>query len=126
MDAAGYSVRCSRAGAIGFVSKAGGIDELLTSVQIALAGYTLFPTDQHSSVDISLRFLPESDVLEALSGRELEVLRYLAKGCRVRDIAREMLLSEKTISTYKSRLIDKLQLSNFVELIDFAKRNGLV
>jgi two-component system response regulator EvgA len=54
------------------------------------------------------------------------VLRSLARGHRIKDIADELLLSEKTVSTYKSRLIGKLQVGNLLELVDLAKRNDLI
>ncbi|MFZ3183893.1 MAG: response regulator transcription factor [Pseudomonas sp.] len=120
-----YSVRCSRAGASAFVCKDGDMTELLTAVQVVLAGYTLFPVTDSSSVDVSTRLVLEEDILKSLSARELTVLRYLARGYRIKDIAQEMLLSEKTASTYKARLVVKLQVSNQVELVELAKRNGL-
>jgi two-component system response regulator EvgA len=126
LQAESYSIRCSRAGAAGFVCKEGNLSELLTAVQIILAGYTLFPTTDLSSIDASSRLAPEKDMLKLISPRELSVLRYLARGYLNKDIAQEMLLSVKTISTYKARLIAKLQVANLVELADFAKRNELI
>ena len=120
-----YAIRCSRAGASGFVCKDSDLTELLSAVQIVLAGYTLFPTTDFSSVDSSSRLASEETLVKALSDRELTVLRNLARGHRVKDIARELMLSEKTASTYKARLIVKLQVGNFVELVELAKRNGL-
>ncbi|WP_275671733.1 response regulator transcription factor [Pseudomonas arsenicoxydans] len=126
LDASRYAIRCSRAGASGFVSKDGDINELLSAVQIVLAGYTLFPTTDFSSVDSSSRLASEEALLKTLSDRELAVLRNLARGHRIKDIAHELMLSEKTASTYKARLIVKLQVGNFLELVEFAKRNGLI
>ena len=120
-----YAIRCSRSGASGFVSKDGDLAELLSAVQIVLGGYTLFPTMDFSSVDSSSMLASEETLLKTLSDRELSVLRGLARGHRVKDIAQELMLSEKTASTYKSRLIVKLQVGNFVELVELAKRNGL-
>lgn len=121
-----YAVRCSRAGAVGFVCKDGDLNELLTAVKITLTGYTLFPTTHLSSLDTSSVQVAEKDMVKKLSARELTVLRYLARGYLNKAIAREMLLSVKTVSTYKSRLIIKLQVDNLVELIEFSKRNELV
>lgn len=121
-----YAIRCSRAGASGFVCKDSDLSELLSAVQIVLAGYTLFPTTEFSSVDASSRLVSEEILVKTLSDRELTVLRSLARGYRIKDVARELMLSEKTASTYKARLIVKLQVGNFVELVELAKRNGLV
>ncbi|WP_155736145.1 response regulator transcription factor [Pseudomonas chlororaphis] len=126
LDLSRYAIRCSRAGACAFVSKDGNLSELLSAVQIVLAGYTLFPTTDFSSVDTSSRLATEETLIKSLSDRELAVLRQLARGRRVKDIAEEMMLSEKTASTYKARLILKLQVSNFLELVELAKRNRLV
>lgn len=126
LDASRYAIRCSRAGASGFVGKDGDINELLSVVRIVLAGYTLFPTTDFSTVDVSSRLVAEDALLKTLSDRELAVLRHLARGYRVKDIARELMLSEKTTSTYKARLIVKLQVGNFLELVELAKRNDLV
>lgn len=124
MSADQHAVRCSRAGASAFISKEGDIAELLSAVQIVLAGYTLFPSTQ-SFQEISHGPGSEELVIKSLSERELSVLRLLARGYRVRDIANEFLLSQKTVSTYKVRLESKLGVNNMAELIDIAKRNGV-
>ena len=121
-----YALRCARAGASGFVSKDDDLQELLTAVQVVLRGYTLFPLSDLTAGDTSAQQMGEVEVVKTLSARELSVLRYLARGYRIKNIAREMLLSEKTVSTYKARLIIKLQVDNQVELIELAKRNGLL
>lgn len=126
LDTNRYAIRCSRAGASGFVSKDGPLEELLSAVQIVQAGYTLFPTTDFSSVDSSSRLGTEEKLIETLSDRELAVLRQLARGHRIKDIAQELMLSEKTASTYKARLILKLQVGNFLELVELAKRNDLI
>lgn len=102
------------------------MDELLRAVQVVLAGYTLFPSTDFSTVDSSSSELPEARLLEMLSDREIIVLRNLASGRRIKDIAQELMLSEKTTSTYKARLIEKLRVNNFLELVDLAKRNNLI
>ncbi|MFJ2713260.1 response regulator [Pseudomonas sp. NPDC087346] len=126
LDLSRYAIRCSRAGAYAFVSKDGDLNELLSAVQIVLAGYTLFPTTDFSSVDTSSRLTSEEALMKSLSDRELAVLRQLVRGRRVKDIAKELMLSEKTASTYKARLILKLQVTNFLELVELAKRNQVI
>ncbi|WP_282597753.1 response regulator [Pseudomonas koreensis] len=126
LDLSRYAIRCSRAGAYAFVSKDGNLNELMSAVQIVLAGYTLFPTTDFSSVDTSSRLATEEALMKSLSDRELAVLRQLARGRRVKDIAEELMLSEKTASTYKARLIIKLQVANFLELVELAKRNKVI
>ncbi|WP_271196035.1 response regulator transcription factor [Pseudomonas turukhanskensis] len=126
LDASRYAVRCARAGASAFVPKDSDPKQLISAVQVVLSGYKLFPINEYSSVDGSATLASEKELIETLSDRELTVLRALGRGHRIRDIASELLLSEKTVSTYKSRLIAKLQVGNFLELVELAKRNDLV
>lgn len=121
-----YAPRCARSGAAGFASKASDLSELLTVVQVVLAGYTLFPAVKASSVDSQACTMSEAALVGMLSPRELLVLRYLARGERVGKIAELMFISIKTVSTYKARLMEKLQLNSLAALIDFAKRNNLL
>ncbi|MEK1939932.1 MAG: response regulator transcription factor [Pseudomonas sp.] len=126
LDASRYAVRCARAGASGFVSKDSDLKQLTNAVQVVMSGYKLFPVTEYSSVDGSATLASEKELIETLSDRELTVLRALARGHRIKDIADELLLSEKTVSTYKSRLIGKLQVGNILELVELAKRNDLI
>lgn len=68
----------------------------------------------------------EQELIERLSGRELSILKQLALGKTNKKIAEDMLLSSKTISTYKARLIEKLNMRSVVYLAEFAKRNDLI
>lgn len=126
LDASRYAIRCSRAGACGFVSKDDDLINLLSAIQIVLGGYTLFPTTNFASVDNKNDMDSEEARLQELSDREMAVLRRLVTGRRIKDIAEELMLSEKTTSTYKSRIILKLKVDNFLELVELAKRNGLL
>jgi DNA-binding NarL/FixJ family response regulator len=63
---------------------------------------------------------------EALSEREMQTLQKIASGKRLTDIAEELMLSPKTVSVYRARVLEKLQLSNNAELTVYAIRNSLV
>jgi two-component system response regulator EvgA len=128
MGADQYSIRCAREGAAGFISKSGDMEGLLTAIKIILSGYTIFPTNHSPNMNAAATGTIENEeqAINHLSTRELTVLRYLARGQRIRDIAKTLLLSEKTISTYKTRLITKLQVDNLAELIEIAKRNSII
>ncbi|AZE22385.1 DNA-binding response regulator, LuxR family [Pseudomonas chlororaphis subsp. aureofaciens] len=65
-------------------------------------------------------------MIRQLSNRELAILQQLARGFSNKEIGDAMLLSNKTISTYKSRLIEKLNVKSVVYLAEFAKRNSLI
>ncbi|WP_143496835.1 response regulator transcription factor [Pseudomonas sp. Irchel s3a18] len=126
LDTERYAIRCSRAGAHAFVSKNSNLDELLSAVKIVLTGYVLFPSTEFSSVGSSSGMASEEQLLKMLSDREIAVLRHLSRGYRIKEIAQLLMISEKTISTYKARLIEKLKVKNFLELVDLVKRNHLL
>lgn len=65
-------------------------------------------------------------MIQSLTDRELSILQQLSNGLSNKQIAEAMLLSSKTVSTYKTRLIEKLNVKSVVYLADFAKRNNLL
>jgi DNA-binding NarL/FixJ family response regulator len=70
---------------------------------------------------------PQAEVLhETLSEREMQTLQKIATGRRLTDIAEELMLSPKTVSVYRARVLEKLQLANNAELTVYAIRNNLV
>lgn len=117
--------RCMKAGAAGFVTKGDNLEELQRAVWAALSGYSFFPTDILSTVNPTISNSSEHAMLNSLSDREIMVLQMLAQGKTNKEIGDSLLLSNKTISTYKTRLQLKLNAFNLVALVDFAKRNGL-
>lgn len=125
LSAEQYALRCARAGAVAFVSKEDDLFNLSMAVRAAQSGYKTFPTTDSSSVEKGDNNDDEESVIEKLSSRELSVLRYLARGYRIKDIAEALLISEKTASTYKARLTSKLRIKNNLEIAEFARRNGL-
>ena len=68
----------------------------------------------------------ERSLLEALSSRELEILRLVAEGKTSREIAERLAISPKTVDTYRSRLMRKLEAENLVALVKFAIRHGVI
>ncbi|SEM69634.1 two component transcriptional regulator, LuxR family [Pseudomonas sp. ok272] len=121
-----YVERCMRAGAMGFVEKTNDLEELVKAVKALLSGYTYFPRLDTSTVNLSVLQIDEQKMIEMLSDRELTIFQYLARGAGNQEIATMMNLSHKTISTYKSRLIDKLNVKSLVHLRDLAQRNQLI
>lgn len=121
-----YSQRCMKAGADGFVTKSQDLNELLRAIKAIMSGYMFFPNLKISSVRNSDSTLSEAEMIQRLSDRELTILQQLARGLSNKQIAEDMMLSSKTISTYKARLIEKLNMKSVVYLADFAKRNQLV
>ncbi len=68
----------------------------------------------------------EKEMIDKLSDRELTIFQHLARGKGNKDIAELMNLSHKTVSTYKTRVVEKLNVESKVHLRDFAKRNHLI
>ena len=121
-----YSQRCMKAGAAGFITKSQDLTELLRAVKVIMDGYTFFPYLAASSVRNSDATMSDIELIQHLSARELYILQQLARGLSNKKIAEDMILSSKTISTYKARLIEKLNIKSVVYLADFAKRNDLI
>src|SRR5450830_21449 len=120
-----YSERCMRAGAMGYISKTAELIELRLAIQAVMLNKSFFPRLE-GHVQGQGASVSEPALIDSLSNRELSILRYLARGMKNKDISELMLLSDKTVSTYKTRLIDKLNLKSVVALAEFAKRNQLI
>lgn len=121
-----YAIRCLRAGAQGYLNKAGEPAELIQAVRTVAQGRKYVTADVASMLVESLRTPENKSLHSALSERELQTLLKIASGKRLSDIAEELMLSPKTISVYRSRVLEKLKLSNNSELTVYAIRNGLV
>ena len=121
-----YQDRCRRAGAEAYVSKTNDLQHLHKAVHAVMAGYTYFAKLSSNSVSLNPLQRSEKEMIDGLSDRELEIFRHLARGAKNKVIAEAMHLSHKTVSTYKTRLIDKLNVESLVHLSDFAKRNHLI
>ncbi len=121
-----YALRCLRAGAYGYLNKAGDPAELIPAVR-ALASGRKYVTPEISEMLVANLAAPNPESLHStLSERELQTLLKIASGKRLSDIAVELMLSPKTVSVYRARLLEKLKLSNNAELTVYAIRNNLV
>lgn len=121
-----YAIRCLRAGAQGYLNKAGDPADLITAVRTVAQGRKFVTPDVAHMLVESLN-TPENQTLHAaLSERELQTLVKIASGKRLSDIATELMLSPKTVSVYRSRVLEKLKLTNNAELTVYAIRNELV
>lgn len=114
-----------KAGANGYISKENTLSELNDALRAIQSGFSYFPMPPLNHKRSATYPLSEEQAIATLSGRELQILKYLASGMKNIDISEIMKLSDKTISTYKTRLLTKLRMSNQVELANFARRNNL-
>ena len=121
-----YQDRCMHAGAAGFIAKSNDLQHLHRSVHAVMAGYTYFAQLPSASVALNTIQLSEKQMIDKLSDRELTILQYLCRGFSNKAIAECMHLSHKTVSTYKTRLTEKLNVESSVHLRDLARRNHLI
>lgn len=120
-----YAGRAIQAGANGFVSKRKEQEDIYHAVEMLLAGYSFFPSETLELIsNPGSRNAVTDDT--PLSNREITVLRYLANGLSNKEIAEQLLLSNKTISAHKSNIFSKLHVSSIVELIDYARVKELL
>lgn len=118
-----YQGLAQRAGARGFVHKGDRPEELDEAVRLVLSGRQVFPARTPEGMGDGL---DRDNLGEHLTPRELTVLHYLAQGYRVKDIAEELAISDRTVSTYKTRLLEKTQTDSLIDLVDAAKVRGLL
>lgn len=121
-----YALRCLKAGAQGYANKAGDPIALIAAVRTVMQGRKYLTAEVAQMLAESLsQAVPEAPHT-ALSERELQTLIKIASGRRLSDIAEELMLSPKTVSVYRARVLEKLQLTNNAELTVYAIRNQLV
>jgi two-component system invasion response regulator UvrY len=121
-----YGARVLKSGASGYVSKNSPAEELIAAVRKATTGGRyVSPALAEKLADRLNTEDPETPLHEKLSDREYEVFRQLAVGKSIKQIAQKLNLSEKTISTYRSRILEKLHMRNNSEVIHYAVREGL-
>jgi two-component system, NarL family, invasion response regulator UvrY len=121
-----YAVRMLRAGAAGYISKESAADELITAIRRVASGGRYVS----SAVAEQLAMAASRDLAahphEQLSNREFQVMERLVAGKPVKDIADELCLSEKTVTTYRARILEKLGVKNNVELARYALDHRLL
>lgn len=121
-----YAIRCLRAGAQGYLSKAGDPQELIAAARMVAQGRKYVTPELAQMLAHSVSRPANEEAHAGLSERELQTLVKIASGRRLSDIAGELMLSPKTVSVYRSRVLEKLNLANNAELTVYAIRNNLV
>jgi two-component system invasion response regulator UvrY len=121
-----FAVRVLRAGAAGYLTKESAAEELVQAVRKVHAGGKYLTTPVAEALAARLDHADERPPHERLSNREYQVFCLLAKALSVKAIAQDLHLSEKTVSTYRSRVLEKMQARSTAELIRYALRHRLV
>ena len=121
-----YAVRVLKAGASGYLTKDSAPDELITAILKVSRGKKYISSSLAEKLAYDLEIGVEKPLHEALSDREYEVMCRIASGKTVKEIAEELFLSVKTISTYRARILEKMQMKSNAELTHYAIKLGLV
>lgn len=120
-----FAIRVIKAGAAGYLMKDSAPENLVTAIDRLLAGQQYITPNVAELLTKELRTDSKKAPHELLSDREFQVLRLIASGKTVSEIADQLSLSVKTISTYRTHILDKLQMKNNAQLIAYAIRNKL-
>lgn len=122
-----YALKALEAGAHGFILKAAAVEELVEAIRSVSRGHVYVSPVISEKIAENLRRNKAARYgLESLSQREFELLRLLASGLKLQDCAKKMKITDSTASTYRSRLMEKLNLANTAEIIRFALENGIL
>jgi two-component system invasion response regulator UvrY len=121
-----YAVRSLRSGASGYLTKDSAPDELISAIRKVSLGGKYVSASLAEKLAHKLGADVEKPLHEALSDREYQVMCMIASGKAVKEIGEELSLSVKTVSTYRSRILDKMRLKGNAELTRYAIDNKLV
>ena len=121
-----YAMRALKAGASGYLNKGSDAAQIVAAVRTVSQGRKYVTAETAQMLVDNLTAPAQEDAHQKLSDRELQTLVMIASGKRLSDIAEQLLLSPKTVSVYRARVLEKLSLTNNSELTVYAIRNGLV
>ena len=121
-----FAIRALKSGASGYLTKKSAPTELIKAIRRIKAGGKYI--NQSIAEQLAFFYGDESDapVHERLSEREFQVLRMIGEGKTLREIADELCISEKTVGTYRTRILEKMNMTRNAELIRYSVRNNLI
>jgi len=121
-----YAINLLRSGASGFISKNAPPEELIRAIRVVSRGRRYLSETAADLVSTELSNPSEKKLHETLSEREFQIFRKLATGQAPTEIANELNLSVKTVSTYRSRVLEKMNLKTNADLTYYAIKNALL
>ncbi len=121
-----YAVRVLRGGASGYLTKSSAPDELISAIRKVASGRKYISSTLAERLTYELDRDASKPLHEILSDREYQVMHMLSTGKSVKDIALELGLSVKTVSTYRSRILEKMNMKNNAEIVLYAVQNKLI
>jgi DNA-binding NarL/FixJ family response regulator len=121
-----YAVRALKGGASGYLTKKSAPDELITAIKKIVRGERYISPSLAEFLATHLAEGKDKPLHEGLSNREFKVMRMIASGRSLKEIAGEMSLSPKTISTFRTRILQKMEMKSNAELIQYSLKNNLL
>ncbi len=121
-----YALRVLKAGAAGYLTKESVAEELIDAIRKVSQGKKYVSSHLAQEIAFAMGSDTERPIEETLSNREFQVLCMIASGKTASEIAEELSLSVKTVSTYRSRILEKMRMKSNAELTNYAIRNNLV
>lgn len=121
-----YAIRALKLGASGYLCKSSLYEELAIAIKTILNGKRYISSSLAESILFDSPDNRNKSPHEKLSEREFQIMRMLAKGISVGEIASELFISDKTVRTHRIRLLEKMNLKNNAELIVYAVKNNLI
>ena len=120
-----YAVRALKAGASGYLTKESASDELIDAIRRVSMGLKYVTLSLAEKLATELEFNHDKPLHEQLSDREFHVMQMIARGHTIKEIAEKFYLSSKTISTYKSRILEKMNMKSNADIISYFMEHNL-
>ena len=121
-----FPTKVMQIGAAGYLTKGAGPDEMVNAIRAVNSGQRYITPDIAQQMALNQFKSTEENPFNALSERELQIMWMITRGEKVPDISEQLVLSTKTINSYRYRMFDKLNVSNDVELTHLAIRHGML
>ena len=121
-----YAMRAIKAGASGYLTKDSAPDKLVTAIRKIKQGRKHISPEVAELLVTDIYHEEDKDLHSLLSDREFEILKFIIKGASLKTIALNLSISDKTVSTYRSRLLKKLNLTNTADLIKYGISQNLL
>jgi DNA-binding NarL/FixJ family response regulator len=121
-----YAIRCLRAGAAAYINKDSAAEELAKATKKILSGGRYVSTSLAEQLVANLDESVDKPLHELLSDREYEVMRMIAAGVPLTEIGDRLHVSVKTISSYRARIMEKMQMKSNADLTRYAMTHGLI
>jgi DNA-binding NarL/FixJ family response regulator len=121
-----YAVRSIRAGASGYLTKESASKELISAIRRIASGHLYINASVAEKLALDTMYLHDGPPHKSLSDREFEIFQFMVTGRSITEIAEQLHLSVKTVSTHKARILQKMNMLSLADLVRYAVSNGLM